>query len=161
MAKGVKAQIRGFTVPVMAWASFICATLSGGFAPGMWLGHTIASVAHGMGWFILVVFFFFLALTVRDLAMDGEPNRVAVYSMMALPTIAASVPGAVGAWIAARSRDLVNWASEPIHAAVGDAAPTVVTLVLLAVAIAFAQRTVKSGSFFGGGKGRVTVGDVN
>jgi hypothetical protein len=152
MAKGVKAQIRGVTVPIMAWASFGCAILAGAFAPGMWVGDTVESVGHGLGWYVLVIFIPLLALTIRDLAMDGEPNKIAVYSAIVLPTLAGIAPGGVGKWVMDRSHDAAEWATDPIHSALGKAAPTVVTLVLLGVAIAFAQRTVKSGHLFGKGK---------
>jgi hypothetical protein len=165
MSKSAKARIKGVAVPIMAWTSFGCAFLAGAFAPGMWIGHWIAAGVKMLSWFVLVIFFSLLAWTIRDLAMDGEPNKIAVYSVIVLPSLAGSTPGGVGQWVADRSHDALTWASQPLHdamgkAAVGKGAPTVMTLVLLGVAIAFAQRTVKSGTLFGKGKRGAIVEEV-
>ncbi len=150
-------KVRSVMVPAMAWASFGFSVLGGALAPGMWLGDAFSSVIGVLGWLTPLAFIVLLAFAVRDFGMDGEPNKLAVYSAMLLPSLAAATPGAIGVWIAQRCQDLVGWASAPLTEALGSGSATVLTLSLLAVSVIFAQRAVKGGKGNKGAKVSATA----
>jgi hypothetical protein len=83
--KGIKA---------LAWISFILAVTGGAAVAGTFLGDWVSGlIGFFPGWIGVVILAGAFTAMAIDLFVDGIPNQVALYTAMALPSVARAVPG--------------------------------------------------------------------
>ena len=141
----IKAQVRKKTVPAMAWVSFGAAVLAGALAPGMWIGTVVREVLgiSPWSWLPLVALLGVVTLMVRDFAIDGEPNKLAVYGAIAAPSMAVGAGGELSARIGELSSQILSACYGWLATWSGTTNATGLTMACLTVAVLLAQRTVK------------------
>jgi hypothetical protein len=143
----IKAQVRKRTVPLMAWISFGSAVCGGVLAVGMWIGATVDAIVSPIPWPWLpaVATLGLLVAIVRDLLIDGEPNKIAVYGAIALPSLAAGAAGKLGDSIRTWSSAILDWVNTWGPEWLGTASAPALALAFIVTAILLAQRAVKKG----------------
>lgn len=155
----VKAQVRKKTVPIMAWISFGSAVCGGVLAVGMWIGSAMRAILGPIPWAWLpaVAALGLLVAIVRDFLMDGEPNKIAVYGAIALPSLAAGATGKLGDSIHDWSAAILTWVNTWGPAWLGTSSAAGLTIGFIVTAILLAQRTVKKGKGKSTAKATVTT----
>jgi hypothetical protein len=121
----------------LAWASFIIAIAVGALLPDTFVGNWTREVFSWLPWgpvipIILLIVGFVAAFL--DCYLDLEPNQVAVYSALMLPTIASTIEGGLADWV----RDISRTVLDAIDQWLFKAAPEGLGSTALAIAIAFA-----------------------
>lgn len=97
----------------LAWTSFVLALLAGTAMTATFIGDMIVGMLDWMWpWMAPLVFVGVFISMAMDLFVDGEPNQVALYSALVLPTLALAAPGQMSAAVT----DGVN----NLRASVGD-----------------------------------------
>lgn len=152
----IKAQVRKRTMPIMAWVSFGSGGCGGMLATGMWIGEAVHAVLSPIPWPWLpaVATLGLLVVIVRDFLIDGEPNKIAVYGAIALPSLAASATGKLGDSIHTWTSVILDWVNSWGPQWLGTSSATALTLAFIVTAILLAQRAVKKGK---GGKATATA----
>lgn len=132
---------------VLAWSSMAFAAVSGAQIAGMFIGETIRAVlqAFPFEWAPLVLLTILAAIFVRDLVVDMEPNRAAIYTLLVIPSVAASTSGKLGGTILGWSSALLDALSESLSTWLGSSGAVALAMSTAAVAILVSQRTVKQG----------------
>lgn len=131
----------------LAWASLVIALADGALLPGTFVGDAISTVFGWLPWgpvipiIILIVGWVGVFL---DSYLDLEPNQVAVWGALLLPSVAASMSGGLADW----TKDIASTVLQAIDRWLFAAAPDGLGSSTLAVAIAvavvlMAQRVVK------------------
>lgn len=81
----------------LAWISFGFAAVAGVAAAATFIGGLFAGLLGMFPSWVAAVALAGAAIALGiDLFVDGEPNQVALYTVMALPTLARSAPGRFG-----------------------------------------------------------------
>lgn len=152
----VKSEVRKKTVPIMAWVSFGTAVCGGVLAAGMWIGEAMHAILSPIPWPWLpaVATLGLLVAIVRDFLMDGEPNKVAVYGAIALPSLAAGAAGKLGDSIRDWASAILGWVNSWGPEWLGTSSGVGLALAFIVTAILLAQRTVKKP---GKGAGKATA----
>lgn len=121
----------------LAWASFVIAVADGALLPSTFVGDFTRQVFSWLPWGpvipIIVLIIGFVAAFL-DCYLDLEPNQVAVYAALMLPTVASTLSGGLADWV----RDISRTALNAIDQWLFQAVPNGVGSQFLAVAIAFA-----------------------
>lgn len=88
---------KGIATKILAWLSFVLGIAAGGLLAGTFVGGVINGVVGiGPKWVPVVALVVLVFLTGIDLFADGVPNRVALYCVMAMPSLARAVDGKLG-----------------------------------------------------------------
>jgi hypothetical protein len=149
MAKGKSKSIKALRDKVglcLAWISEGFAVVAGTLATDTPVGHTIQQILHLFPWAWVPVLTLIGAVvaTAVDLFMDGVPNRVAVFTTLAIPSIAAASPGSFGATISRWCGDLLGWVNDRLVGMLGTNSAIGLTLACALVAVLLSRRVVKA-----------------
>lgn len=155
MAKGTATKglrnVHTKSIKGLAWASFVFAFAVGAMMPDTFLGNWIRKA---IGWLpedygieqiaVVVVLVIGWIAVILDVYVDIEPNQVAVYGAMLLPTVATALSGGFVDWI----EDLSNWflglVDQMLFAANPNGIGPEVLTITAAIAVGMtAQRVVK------------------
>lgn len=149
---GVTHTIRTKGTTVLAWTSLVFAAVSGAQIAGMFVGETIRSVlgAIPFEWLPILLLTILTALFIRDLIMDMEPNKHAIYTLLVIPSVAASTKGQLGDTILGWSSALLDALNAGLSDWIGGSGAVALALSTAAVAILVSQRAVKGGGRRGG-----------
>lgn len=137
---------RATGVKILAWTSLAAAVVGGALNSRIWVGELIADLFEALpwGWVPLVILVVIIAVILQDLLKDGEPNHKAIYGFLLLPSIAISandskLADTVSDWTTA-ALDLVM---DPLKEWLGTSSTIALALAVTAIALVFAQRSVK------------------
>jgi hypothetical protein len=136
------AGLRGFhskSIKGLAWASFVIALAAGALLPATFVGDLVRG-AFGFlpaGWNIAVPVIILIVgwgAVFLDCYLDLEPNQVAVYGALMLPTVATSISGGLATW----TIDLAQSVLGRIDGLLFQAVPNGMGATALAVAVSAA-----------------------
>lgn len=132
--KGIKA---------LAWISFTLAAVGGAAIAGTFLGGFVAGL---LGFFpdwvgIVVLAGAFVAMAI-DLFVDGIPNQVALYTAIALPSVARAVPGKLGDTVTSLSRQLLANVNSALGEWLGTSSAIGLAIVSIVVSLLMARRVI-------------------
>lgn len=152
MAKGLKA-FRSKGVKILAWTSFGAALVGGPLVAGMFVGHAISSVLRAIpwGWIPPVLLGVLFVIFIRDMVMDWEPNKQAIWSLLVMPSVASATFGKLGYKVGEWSSSALALVSGPLREWLGTASAVALALFVAATAVLLAQRSIKGRA----GKGAV------
>ena len=129
---------------VFAWTSFGLAIVGGAALPLTFVGDLVRNVVGWLpGWVATTAFVVGLAIVVLDLAMDGIPNKPAIYLMMIVPSVGTAIPGQLSSTVRGWSNTAMEWFSSWTGTWLGTTSVYVLAGVGIAVSLVFAQRTVQ------------------
>lgn len=149
MSKGTKAVVRAARskgVKALAWTSLAAAIVGGPLVAGMFIGDAVNGVLRAIPWnwippVLLGVLFLLL---VRDMILDWEPNRQAIYSLLLMPSVARATPGKLGDRIGEWTGAALDLIADPLREYLGTASPIALALFVGLAALLLAQRSIKS-----------------
>ncbi|MGW1057643.1 hypothetical protein [Micromonospora rubida] len=149
MSKGTKAAVkaaRSKGVKALAWSSMGVALVGGPLVAGMFVGDVIDTVLSAIPWNWIppVVLGILVVLLVRDMIVDWEPNRQAIWSLLLMPSVARATPGDLGDRIGDWTGAALDLVAGPLRDELGTASPIALALFAGATAILLAQRSIKS-----------------
>lgn len=142
---GVGGRSRGFDFrKVLAWFSFSLGVVGGAAIAITPIGAMLARVTGILPtWLLGIVFLVLVFLLVRDIGMDGEPNRTALWVVLLAPTLARSVSGNMADLVTEWSGQALAEVSGPLGAWLGLGAPLAFAVGCSAGALVLAQRALK------------------
>lgn len=146
MSKKLKAaRTRG--VQILAWTSMGAALVGGPLVAGTFVGDAVDTVLSALpwAWVPVVVLAVLFVVFVRDLVVDWEPNRQAIYTLLVMPSVARASAGELGATIGDWSRAALDVVADPLRGLLGTGAPVGLAVIVAATALLLAQRSVKAG----------------
>ncbi len=130
----------------LAWISFGFALVGGTAASATFVGDWVDAL---FGFFPTWVSALALAGAVIalaiDLFVDGEPNKVAVYSAMALPSLGRTSPGRLGDTVTDLGGQLLASVNDFLGEWLGVTSAIATAAVCAAVALLMARRVVTKG----------------
>lgn len=130
----------------LAWISFGFALVAGTAASATFVGSWIDSL---FGFFPTWVSALALGAAVValaiDLFVDGEPNKVAVYVAIALPSLARTSPGRLGGTVTDLAGQLLASVNGFLGVWLGVASALATAAICTAVALLMARRVVTKG----------------
>jgi hypothetical protein len=130
----------------LAWISFGLAVIAGAAIVATFVGGFIAGL---VGWFpswVAIAAFAgaFVAMAI-DLFVDGEPNQVALYSAMALPSLARAVPGRLSDTVTQMSGQALSQVNKSLGEWLGTSSAVGVAIACVVVSLLMARRVVAKG----------------
>ncbi len=135
--KGIKA---------LAWISYGLAVIGGAALAATFVGGMVANVVGFFpAWVAIVLFAAGFAAMAVDLFVDGIPNQVALYTAIALPSLARSVPGKLSGTVTDMSRQALAQVNDGLGAWLGTSSALGVALASVVVSLLMARRVVAKG----------------
>lgn len=146
------ANVRKKGMTVLAWASFIVAIAGGALAADMWIGKAVGKFVHAfpLPWLAAVLLVVAFLGTVIDLCIDGEPNQLAIYAVILMPSFAAATGGGLARSVTSWSGSVLAWIDQDMSAWLGTASSTGLAVAAIASAILMSRRVVKKSKGRGG-----------
>lgn len=127
----------------LAWFSFVLAAVGGAAVAVTFVGGIIAGILGFFWWWTApAALLAAVALIVRDLWMDGEPNFIALFSAMAIPSLARAAPGRFGNAISDASGKILAQADRAMGEWFGTLAPIGIAGMCILVSLLLGQRMV-------------------
>jgi hypothetical protein len=132
----------------LAWTSFAFAAAAGSMAAVTFVGDLTSGAFRltGYPWVAVIPIIVAVVLMVRDIRDDSEPNHRALYSAMALPSLAASTPGTLAHLIDKLADALRTALSDRLGDILGFASPLLFTIVCATVSLLMARSVIKGGA---------------
>lgn len=139
------AAVRDKGTRALAWVSFVFAIVAGVALATTIVGAFITGIFKFLPWHWLATLTFVGAVVAMaiDLFVDGEPNQVALASMVAIPSLARAVPGRLGANVSHLATQVHNSLDQGLNAWLGTSSPLVLGLCCAAIAALIARRVVR------------------
>lgn len=135
--KGIKA---------LAWISFILAVTGGAAVAGTFLGDWVSGlIGFFPGWIGVVILAGAFTAMAIDLFVDGIPNQVALYTAMALPSVARAVPGKLGDTVTDLSRQLLSSVNGALGVWLGTSSAIGLAITCVVVSLLMARRVIAKG----------------
>ena len=131
----------------LAWVSFVLAIAAGAAFAGTWVGGVVAGVVHFIPWPPLAAIFLAVAVVGMglDIFNDGEPNQVALYAGMLLPSLARATSGKLSEGVTSLSQQLLSSLNPTLSSWVGTSLGIGLAIACAAVALVMARRVVAKG----------------
>ncbi|MFI6228652.1 hypothetical protein ACIBCR_15225 [Micromonospora echinospora] len=147
MAKNFKSAIRPKGIKALAWTSFAAALVGGPLVAGMFVGDAIDTVLEAIpwGWIPPAVLFLLAVMFIRDLVIDWEPNRQAIWSLLLAPSVARATPGKLGDRIDEWTGAALDLVASPLRDWLGTGSPIALAVAVGGAALLLAQRSIKAG----------------
>ena len=125
------------SIKALAWASFVIAVAAGALLPGTFIGDWVRTAFGWLPWgpvIPIIVLIVGVVAAFLDCYLDLEPNQVAVYAALLLPTIASTISGGLAGGV----RNLANTVLDAVDQWLFKASPDGLGSSALAIATAFA-----------------------
>lgn len=127
----------------LAWISYGLAVVGGAALAATFVGGLIAGfIGFFPGWVAIVVFTGGFVAMAIDLFIDGEPNQVALYTAMLLPSVARAVPGRLSATVTDLSHQALAQVNATLGAWLGTSSALGLAIACVVVALLMARRVV-------------------
>ncbi|MCZ7440798.1 hypothetical protein O7598_31110 [Micromonospora sp. WMMC241] len=138
-----KIQSKG--VRTLAWLTLGVASIGGTAAAGTFIGDWINNVFGWLPWewmapLILAILFI---TTVIDLLIDLLPNKAAVYSVIAMPSVAKAAPGKFGDTVGGWFDALMDWVNSTLIQWLGTDSAVGLAVACIVAAVLMARRVIK------------------
>lgn len=135
-------------VRTLAWLSLGIATIGGTAAAGTFIGDWTDAVFDWIPWewlapLVLAILFI---TTVIDLLIDLLPNKAAIYSVIAMPSVAASAPGKFGDTLGGWFDALMGWVNDTLVQWLGTDSAVGLAIACIVAAVLMARRVIKKSS---------------
>ncbi|MFE9955818.1 hypothetical protein [Micromonospora sp. NPDC005299] len=132
-------------VKTLAWFSLGIAAVGGTAAAGTFLGDWIEKAADKLPWhWVPVLVLLILAVTTAiDLLVDMTPNNAAVYSVIAMPSVAGAAPGKLGDTIGGWFDGLMGWVNDGLVQWLGTDSAVGLAIACIVGALLMARRVIK------------------
>lgn len=143
-SKTVKA-IQSKGVRTLAWFSLGIAAVGGTAAAGTFVGDWIAAVFDWLPWaWVPVLALIILVVTTAiDLLVDMTPNQAAIYSVIAIPSIAGAAPGKFGDTVGGWFDALMGWVNDGLVQWLGTDSAVGLAIACIVGALLMARRVIK------------------
>jgi hypothetical protein len=133
-------------IKVLAWISFGAAVVGGAAIASTFVGDLIVSVVGFFpGWVAIAALLAGAVAMAVDLFVDSEPNRVALYTAMALPSVARAVPGALSNTVTNLSNQALSHVNAALGVWLGTSSAIGVALACVVVSLLVARRVIAKG----------------
>jgi hypothetical protein len=127
----------------LAWISFGLAVVAGAAAAGTFIGGMIAGVVGFFpGWVGALLCAGLIIGIAIDVFIDSEPNRVALFGMMLLPSLARAVPGQLGDTVTNAATTLLVQVQSALGQWLGLTTAVGIALGSAAIALLMARRVI-------------------
>jgi fructose-specific phosphotransferase system IIC component len=133
----------------LAWASFVVALADGALLPGTFVGDWVRT-AFGIlpnTWSVVVPVIVLIVGWVAvflDCYLDLEPNQVAIYGALLLPTVASTISGGLADWVRSVADTVLHAIDQWLFQAAPDGLGSSALALAAAVAVLLmANRVVK------------------
>jgi hypothetical protein len=128
---------------VLAWISFGLAAIGGSALGASFVGGVIAGTVKIFPvWVATVCFVGFAGAMCVDLFLDGEPNLVALYAAMTLPSLARAVPGKLGVSATHVAQTLLMQVNKALGEWLGTSSAIGIAVVCCVVSLLTARRVI-------------------
>jgi hypothetical protein len=135
--KGIKA---------LAWISYGFAVVGGAAVASTFVGDWISGfVGIFPGWVAIVAFVGAFVAMAIDLFVDGIPNQAALYSAIALPSLARAVPGKLSTTVTDLSTKALTQVNSSLGAWLGTSSALGVAVAAVVVSLLMARRVIAKG----------------
>lgn len=142
----MRGNVRQKGVLALAWISYALAVVGGAFLTATFLGSMIAGfVGWFPAWVATVAFAAAVVTMLVDLFVDGEPNRLALYSAMVIPSLAMAVPGRLGTAVRDLSGEIQAAVTGGMTDWLGTSSVLAIAFASVVVAMLIARRVVTKG----------------
>ena len=136
-------QQRG--VKTLAWLALAVASIGGAAAAGTFVGDWIDKLFAILPWqwvpiLLLIVL---VVATAIDLLIDLIPNQAAIYSVIAMPSVAAATPGGFGDTIGGWFNGLMGWVNSGLVQWLGTDSAVGLALACIVAAVLMARRVIR------------------
>lgn len=124
------------SIKALAWASFVIGIAAGALLPGTFIGDWTRTFFGWLPWGPVIPIIVLIVGTVAaflDCYLDLEPNQIAVYAALMLPSIASTISGG----IADAVRAIANTVLDAVDQWLFKASPAGLGSSALAIATAF------------------------
>lgn len=150
------ATVRRRGMTALAWCSFVVAVAGGALAADMWIGETVATIVHAIPvpWLAAVLLVVAFLGTCLDLFIDGEPNQLAIYAAILMPSFAAATGGGLARSVTSWSGNVLAWIDKDLSSWLGTASSTGLAAGAIVAAIMMSRRVVKKSRSTSPGIGR-------
>jgi hypothetical protein len=146
--KGLRAA-HAKSIKGLAWASFVIALADGALLPGTWIGDWVRTafgwLPSGLGIAVpVIVLILGWGAVFLDCYLDLEPNQIAVYGALMLPTVASTMSGGLATWTIDIANQVLHTIDSYLFKAVPNGLGSTWLAIGIAVAVLFmANRVVK------------------
>jgi hypothetical protein len=138
---------------ILAWTSYGLGWLGGAAAVDTFIGSwTSGLLGIFPTWVALVAMVPAAGFQIRDIGMDWEPNRLALYGAIMTPLLAASIPTRLGEVITNACSDVLSYVDKSAGTWIGSSAYGLM-FGCLTLAILISRRALPQGSGQGAGRG--------
>lgn len=146
MGGGRFKAFRSKGVRVLAWTSMGLALVGGQLVAGMFIGDAIDAVLSAIPWTWIPPVLLGLAVVVflRDLLVDWEPNRKAIWMLLLAPSVARATPGELGERIGEWTGAALDLVAGPLRELLGTGSPIALALFVGLAAVLMAQKSIES-----------------
>jgi hypothetical protein len=130
----------------LAWVSFGFAVIGGAAIVATFIGGMIAGfVGFFPSWVAIAAFVGAFVAMAIDLFVDGEPNQVALYTAMVLPSLARAVPGRLSDTITQMSAQALAQLNSVLGEWLGTSSAMGVALACIIVSLLMGRRVLAKG----------------
>ncbi|MEU6204609.1 hypothetical protein ABZ814_13590 [Micromonospora musae] len=135
-------------VRTLAWLSLGIATIGGTAAAGTFIGDWTDAVFGWIPWewlapLVLAILFITTAI---DLLIDLTPNKAAIYSVIAMPSVASAAPGKFGDTLGGWFDGLMGWVNATLVQWLGTDSAVGLAIACIVAAVLMARRVIKKSS---------------
>jgi hypothetical protein len=141
-------QLQQKGVRTLAWLTLGVASLGGTAAAGTFIGDWTDNVFDFLPWewlapLVLAILFI---TTVIDLLIDLMPNKAAIYSVIAMPSVAKAAPGKFGETVGGWFDALMDWVNGVLTSWLGTDSAVGLAIACIVAAVLMARRVIKKSS---------------
>lgn len=130
----------------LAWISFGFAVIGGAAIVATFIGGFIAGlVGIFPSWVAIAAFVGAIVAMVIDLFVDGEPNTIALYTAMVVPSLARAVPGQLSDTVTQASGSALDQVNQTLGMWLGTSSAIGIAVACVIVSLLMGRRVVARG----------------
>jgi hypothetical protein len=131
---------------VLAWVSFVFALVGGTAAAATFLGGWIRELLGAMPpWVSALLIVAAVVSMAMDIFNDSEPNQLALYCALALPSLARASSGKLSATVTQVSGQVTGSVNGGLSAWLGVTSELAVAIICATIALLMARRVIRKG----------------
>lgn len=130
----------------LAWISFIFAIVGGAAIAATFIGDWIRSLLGMLpGWVAALAIAAAVASMLIDIFLDGEPNQIALYSALTLPTLARATSGKLSGNVTHVSGQVAGGVNSGLSSWLGVSSTLATAVICTVIALLMARRVIRKG----------------